>query len=359
MINILYEYPQLNCGGTEMVMYNLAKFFDPATCHVDMLVREKGNNEDMFRELGCNIHVVPFTDKKQYQHELTAFLQSHHYDVVHTHMHNDMGFVMSCAKAAGVPVRVAHSHNARVDVPRILWPLNIIRSWQTESNANLFFACSRIAAQWMFPRHRSSAHVIYNAIDLDAYHFDVEKRAAYRKELGVGDNTKVIVNVGRCTDQKNHHFILDRAKALKNEDMLFLIIGEGPLFDELQKRIEDESISNVHMLGKRFDVPDWLCAADVFIFPSIYEGLGIVAVEAQAAGLRVLATDTIPVEADMQMGSFERISLSDTARWEQLLKEDIYTSEKRNELSKQAFLSHYNIRVVAKEVEELYKSKMK
>lgn len=105
---------------------------------------------------------------------------------------------------------------------------------------------------------------------------------------------------------------MDRAKELKNEDMLFIIIGEGPLFEQLNRRIEDEHISNVRMMGKSFNVFQWLCAADVFFFPSVYEGLGIVAIEAQACGLRVLSTNTIPVEADMQIGCFEWIELADT-----------------------------------------------
>ena len=358
MINILFEYPQLNCGGTEMVMYNLIKFFDPEQFHVDLLVRKKGDNEQIFRDIGCSIFVVPFVNKKQYSRDLTSFLQVHRYGVVHTHMHNDMGLVMKCAESVGVPVRVAHSHNARVDVPRIMWPLNIIRSWQTENHANLFFACSHIAAEWLFPRYRKVAHVIYNGIDLDAFRFDPQIRKQKREELGVSDKTKVIINVGRCTNQKNHSFILDRAKELKNEDMLFIIIGEGPLFEQLNRRIEDEHISNVRMMGKSFNVFQWLCDADVFFFTSVYEGLGIVAIEAQACGLRVLSTNTIPVEADMQIGCFEWIELADIKRWNDLLKQVTYSEEKRLELSSKAFESHYNIRVVAKEVEQLYKSKL-
>lgn len=358
MINILFEYPQLNCGGTEVVMYNLAKFFDSSQYHVDILVRKQGNNEEIFRKIGCNIYLIPFTSREQYRIDLMAFFNSYHYDVVHTHMHNDMGLVMKCAESVGIPVRVAHSHNARVDVPRVMWPLNIIRSWQTETYANLFFACSRIAAEWLFPRYCKVAHVIYNAIDLDTFKFDPQIRKQKREELGVTDKTKVIINVGRCTNQKNHSFILDRAKELKNEDMLFIIIGEGPLFEQLNVHIDDEHITNVRMQGKCFDVSQWLCAADVFIFPSIYEGLGIVAIEAQACGLRVLSTDTIPVEADMQMGCFERVPLADIKRWNDLLKQDTYSEDKRLELSCKAFNSHYNIRVVAKEVEQLYKSKL-
>lgn len=246
-------------------MYNLAKFFDSSQYHVDILVRKQGNNEEIFRKIGCNIYLIPFTSKEQYKLDLMTFLILIIMMLCYSYAFC-MGLVMECASKAGVLVRVAHSHNARLDIPHLFWPVQIFRNWCVENYANLFFACSRIAAKWMFPRHRNSVSVIYNAIDLDDFKFVVAVRKQKRKELGVTDKTKVIINVGRCTDQKNHSFILDRAKELKNEDILFVIIGDGPLFKSLNKRIEDEYISNVHMRGKRFDVSQWLCAAEYLFF---------------------------------------------------------------------------------------------
>ena len=143
-------------------------------------------------------------------------------------------------------------------------------------------------------------------------------------------------------------------KTLINDNILFVIIGEGPLMEDLQKRIEEENITNVRMLGKQFDVPQWLCAADLFMFPSIYEGLGIVAIEAQANGLPVLSTDSIPVEADMQMGLFYRISLEDVEKWKTLLCGTGINAEMRKIKSAEAYNSKYNIRNVVKEVEQIY-----
>ena len=122
----------------------------------------------------------------------------------------------------------------------------------------------------------------------------------------------------------------------------------------MQNRIENENISNVRMLGKQFDVPQWLCAADLFMFPSIYEGLGIVAIEAQANGLPVLSTDSIPIEADMQMGLFYRISLEDVEKWKTLLCGTGINAEMRKIKYAEAYNSKYNIRNVVKEVEQIY-----
>ena len=359
MIKILFEYPQLNCGGTEMVMLNLVKFFDKNLCHVDLLVRKRGNNENAFIELGCKIYRLEYTKKRKYRQDLVSFLQSHRYDVVHTHMHSDMGLVMKSAKVVGVPVRVAHSHNARIDIPRVLWPLQIIRNWEVEKNANLFFACSRIAAEWMFPRHKKTSHIVYNAINLDLFSFEESVRKKQRNKLNIDDKTKVIINVGRCTIQKNQSFILDRAKDLQAENMLFLVIGNGPLFNYIQQRIQKENITNVQLLGERTDVSIWLCAADIFMFPSIYEGLGIVAIEAQASGLRVLCSDTIPPEADMNMGNMEFISLSEIKKWEDCLKGECYSKEKRRQFSQKALLSNYNIQIEAQNVLSYYKQLLK
>lgn len=135
MVHVLFEYPQLNCGGTEMVMYNLARFMNKNEFKIDLLVQRVGNNEEQFKELGCEIHLINFENKSHYVASLISFFSTHKYDVVHTHTHSLMSTVLKCAKIAGVPVRVAHSHVARIDVPRILWPLQIFRSWELESNA--------------------------------------------------------------------------------------------------------------------------------------------------------------------------------------------------------------------------------
>ena len=108
------------------------------------------------------------------------------------------------------------------------------------------------------------------------------------------------------------------------------------------------------MLGKQFDVAQWLCAADIFMFPSVYEGLGIVAIEAQANGLPVLATDTIPAEADMQMGTFWRIPLKNADKWREMLNGISIDYKTRKKKSIEAYKSKYNIKNVIKEVEKIY-----
>lgn len=354
MNKILHVYPQLMCGGTETVFYSLIKHSDLTRFQYDILIQRSGTQENIFQDLGCKIITIPYNNLEQYHNDLAVFFTKNHYQVVHCHMHNEIPIVLEEARKAGVPHCVSHSHNARIDISKLLWPLRYFKHHKYEKFATDLFGCSELALKWLFPCRWKEGVVIYNGIDLDAFQFDANVRKDYRVRLGVQDDIKVIINVGRCTDQKNHNFIIDRAKELANENIFFVIIGEGPLLESLQKRIKEEGITNVRMLGKQLDVPNWLCAADIFMFPSIYEGLGIVAIEAQANGLPVLSTDSIPVEADMQLGFFHRISLKNVNRWNELLVQTSIDEVMRKQKSREAYNSKYNIKNIAKEVEDIY-----
>lgn len=356
MYKVLHVYPQLNCGGTEMVFYNLIKFSDRQLFQYEILVQREGEQDQMFKNLGCTIITIPYLNRKQYKKELAVFFSENNYQAVHCHTHKEIPIVLSQAKRAGIRHCISHSHTARIDIPAWLWPLLYLKHRKFEQYATDLFGCSKLALKWLFPTRWKKGVVIHNGIDLDAFQFDNVVRESYRNILGVAPNTKVIINVGRCTEEKNHDFILDRAKDLVSEDCLFVIIGEGPLFSHLQHRVNEEKISNVKMLGKHMDVSCWLCAADLFIFPSIYEGLGIVAIEAQSSGLPVLSTNSIPVEADMGLGIMHRIPLNNINEWNKLLEHITTDSVARVNKSREAYKSKYNIRNVVKEVEQIYRS---
>lgn len=354
MVKILHVYPQMMCGGTETVFYSLIKASDKTKFQYDILVQRTGQQEHIFQEQGCRIITIPYANSKQYHRALANFFAKNKYQAVHCHMFPTMDIVLEEARKANVPHCIAHSHNARTDVPKILWSLRYFKHHRYEKFATDLLGCSEIALKWLFPCRWKEGVVIYNGIDLDAFQFDASVRKQYRAKLNVQDDTKVVINVGRCTDQKNHKFILDCAKELRTENILFVIIGEGPLTECLQTRIREENITNVRMLGKQFDVPQWLCAADLFMFPSIYEGLGIVAIEAQANGLPVLSTDSIPLETDMHMGLFHRIPLENIAKWKSLLCDTYISDDMRISKSAEAYKSKYNIKNVVKVVENIY-----
>lgn len=355
MMRVLHVYPQLNCGGTEMVFYNLIKFGNRADHSYEILIQCHGDNESIFTEINVPIHCIPFTSREAYYNDLVVFFKKENYDVVHAHTNKNVPIVLKAAKDAGIKCRVAHSHTARVDIPRILWPLCYFRHRPYEKYSTLLFGCSQLALKWLFPKKWRKGKIINNGIDLDSFGFDYTIRQKIRNENAISESTKVFINVGRCANSKNQQFILELAKERIDKDEIYVIIGDGPLFESLKSFKETNNLPNVLLLGKRNDVAQWLCAADFFLFPSIYEGLGIVAVEAEASGLIVLATDTIPVEADMGMGNFHRISLSDKSQWHKLMSQSAPTPEQRESLSKKANASSYNIHAVTKHVESLYR----
>lgn len=351
---VLHVYPQLNCGGTEMVIHNLIRFGDYENYSYELLVQRPGDNEDIFRKPGVPVHCIEYTSAGEYHRRLTEFFKKERFDIVHVHIHSELPTVLSAAADVGVKCRVAHSHTARVDIPGFLWPFFYFRHHPYEKYATQLFGCSRPALRWLFPGRWRRGHVIYNGIDLDSFRFDPEARKSIRKQYSIGTDTKVFINVGRCTESKNQKFILELAAERRDRDELFVIIGDGPLYRSLVEYKEAHSLDNLLLLGKRDDVASWLSVADVFLFPSVYEGLGIVAIEAEASGLQVLASDTIPAEADMRMGNFRRIVLKEKAKWHALMSELINTAEQRRTLSEKAKSSAYNIHNVVKTVESIY-----
>ena len=355
MTKVLHVYPEMRSAGTEMVIMNLYRNIDRERVQFDFLVMKEGESDDKFRSLGATIHYLPKT--KKYERDLVSFFKDHpEYRIVHTHTHKEMGTVLKAAKRAGVPCRIAHSHNSRADLPGVMRIYKMITGWDIESSATHFLACSREAAEWLFPRKNKKAFVWNNAIDLDAFRFDGAERVKYREMLGIPENAKVIAHVGRFADQKNHVFLVKLLNELceRDESVYALLVGDGPLFEEIKSRVRSDRIM---LLGQRSDVPELLCASDLFLFPSNYEGLGIVAVEAQASGLFCLASVGVPAAADVGIGLFERMSLDESKdTWIAKTEELLATAKPgaRADYSDRAFGTDYNIHKIAKMAEDFY-----
>lgn len=358
MTKVLHVYPQLECGGTEMVIYNLIKHGNPHEFSYDVLVQRTGSNDNKFRELGCNIHTIPLETSRQYYSALLEFFSKHRFEVVHAHMNAQLPTVLKAAADIGIKCRIAHSHSARTDIPQWLWPLFYFRHHPFERYATTLFGCSNRALKWLFPTQYRNGNIIFNGIELDRFTFNPLLRAELRSRENISINTKVYINVGRCTTQKNQKYILEIATNRQHLDELYLIVGDGPLFNNLSKEVEDRKLKNVRLLGQRTDVADLLSASDFFLLPSIYEGLGIVAIEAQAAGLRVIANDAVPTEANMELGNYESISIKRQDLWHKSLSQSAYTDEERNAISMKSFNSKYNIKEVGREVVNIYRANL-
>ena len=178
----------------------------------------------------------------------------------------------------------------------------------------------------------------------------------YRQLLSIPADAKVIAHVGRFAEQKNHTQMVDWLNEItkKDDSVYALLIGGGPLFEQIKAKSQSDRIL---FLGLRKDVPQILCASDVFLFPSLYEGLGIVAVEAQANGLQCIASMGVPAAADIGIGLFERHSLSEMPSvWEERIYAafSVHDLAERRLLSEKAFETEYNIKQVAMQAQKFY-----
>ncbi|MBI5249431.1 MAG: glycosyltransferase [Desulfomonile tiedjei] len=242
------------------------------------------------------------------------------YDVVHGHCQRFTGLNLLLASRAGVPTRIAHSHNDLRSLASSWRPArrfyHCLMDRLIDRYATVGLAASRMAAEDLFgddwqsdPRWR----ILFCGIDFTPFR-EEHDRSALGVELGLPDDSKVIVHVGRFTHQKNVPFILEVfSHALKKDPRLRLIfVGDGPLEDITKEQVVRQKLANeVTFLGSRPDVPRLLLGvADLFLFPSLYEGLGLAFVEAQAAGVPCLVSATIPEEADVVPTLVRRLSLS-------------------------------------------------
>lgn len=365
-VRVLHVYPSLLCGGVEKVIENIIRYSDSEKYSHDILTQTKGDNEEIFRSLGVTIHRVPVgNSKREYKKCLRSFFRSYNFEVVHCHSHREMSIVNKEASRAGIQVRIAHSHNAHQDITGIRRMLRVIRFWRHRIGATRLVGCSRDAIDWMFPYAGCRGIVIENAIDTSLYQFSEEWRRTMRKELGFADNEKLLINIGRASNQKNQKFLLEIArlaqKQSKGEAWKFLIVGDGPELPALRREIEESRLDNVELLGERRDVAKLLSASDIFIFPSIYEGVGLAALEAQASGLKVIASDNVPEEAELKKGMIVRLPTWSAQEWVDTISQNLESENTDDEndskllrKSSDSRESDYSLKRMIARLEELY-----
>ena len=233
-------------------------------------------------------------DVKHYIPYLRKLLKSHHFDVVHVHGNSaTMALDLFIAETCGVKTRIAHSHNTISKHPRVHAVMKPFLNMVTNQPA----ACGQDAGKFLFNKKFT---LVPNCIDVEKFRFNPEVRAEERKKLGIGDEF-LIGNVGRFTYQKNHQFLIKIFNAVlkKEPTAKLLLIGDGELLDDIKKQVSALGISkSVIFYGTSDHVNRLMQAMDCFLLPSKYEGLSVTALEAQAAGLPCIMTDTISKETE-------------------------------------------------------------
>lgn len=299
-IRILQIVTTMNRAGLETMLMNYYRNIDRNMVQFDFLVhrQEKSNYEDEILKLGGKIYRLPYLNpfSFHYRKELKNFFIQHpEYQIVHCHLDCMSSIPLYYAKKAGVKVLIAHSHNSNQD-KNLKYPLKLYYKRKISKVATHLFACGDKAGQWMF--NNSHFLILNNAIDTKKYLFNEEVAKELRVQLNLQDKF-VIGHVGRFNEQKNHEFIIDIFNELLkiNQNAHLLLVGEGILKEKMIAKVDELNISdNVTFYGLCDHVERILQVFDIFLFPSLYEGLPVTMVEAQASGLKCFISDKVPNE---------------------------------------------------------------
>lgn len=297
-IRILHIVTYMGRGGLETMLMNYYRAIDRAKVQFDFLTHRdfRADYDDEIEALGGKIYRLPNLNpfSRSYLGALDRFFREHpEYRIVHSHLDCMSAIPLKAAKKHGVPVRIGHAHNS--NQPRdAKYLLKLFYKRMIAGQATQLFACSEEAGRWMFGN--ADFRVLNNAIDAGKYAFDADIRSTVRRELGLPADALVVGHVGRFDPQKNHRFLVEIFEKMP-EDARLLLVGDGVLRPDVEQQAEALGIRDrILFTGVRTDVDRLLQAMDVFLMPSLFEGLPVSIVEAQAAGLPCLISDKVPIE---------------------------------------------------------------
>ncbi|WP_295084256.1 glycosyltransferase family 1 protein [Ruminococcus sp.] len=303
-IRVAHVIGKLNAAGVEAVVNNYYRNIDHSKFQFDYIIDSDGECKppQELIDLGARYFVVPPYQKlPQHIKALTKIFRDNKYQIVHSGMNTLAPISMFCAWRAGVPVRINHNHSTagKGETKRNI--LKYMLRPFAKCFATHFAACSKYAGEWLFGKRMmqdKTVTVFNNAIDVKKFSFNSVVRNEVRKEIGIEDKY-VIGHVGRFCFQKNHEFLIDIFKAVHETDSnaMLLLVGIGDLQKQIKEKVKNYGLEDsVIFLGVRKDVDRLYQAMDIFVLPSHYEGLPVVGVEAQAAGLPCLLSDQMTKE---------------------------------------------------------------
>lgn len=362
ILRVLHVVTYMGRGGLETMLMNYYRNIDRNRLQFDFLVHREfeADYDQEIISLGGRIYRLPKLNpfSLDYCKKIDEFFANHkEYKIVHSHLDCMAGIPLKYAKKHGVPIRIAHAHNSNQTkdkkyLLKLMYKKNICKY------ADILYACGYDAGKWMFGTDNFS--ILNNAIDSKRYSYNAENRKKIRKELKIPLDALVVGHVGRFSPQKNHEYLIQIFfETQKKKDNIFLLlVGDGELREEISKKVKIMGISNkVVFAGIRDDVEDVLQAMDIFLFPSIYEGLPVSIIEAQAAGLPCLISDKVPIDCKIT-DCVQQIALNaDIEKWVKALL--LNSKKQRIDRYKEVCASGYDIKKNAKELENAYMKMLK
>ena len=362
MLRILHVVTYMGRGGLETMLMNYYRNIDRNKIHFDFLVHRdfEADYDKEILNLGGRIYhvsrLVPWS--KRYKSELKQFFKKHpEYKVIHVHQDCLSSIVLKVAEECGVQVRIAHSHSSSAD-KNIKYPIKQHYKKQIPLYATELFACGSKAGDWMFGG--AKYHIVRNAVDVEKYRYSILNREKVRDEFGL-KNELVIGHVGRFNPPKNHPFLIDVFEKIVKQipSAKLLLVGNGSGITKIQEKVAQLGISeNVIFAGVRTDVNELMQAMDIFVFPSLYEGLPVTMIEAQTSGLPCFVSDHVPQECVITKGLVHTQKLTDSPEiWAKSILSQV--KENKENLRRQEYYNEirecgYDIVKAAKWLENYY-----
>lgn len=302
MIRILEIVNTMDRAGLETILMNYYQNIDRNKIQFDFLTHrsQKGDYDDEILSLGGKIYhaprLYPQNYPKYFKYMKKFFFEHPEYQIVHSHIDAMSYLPLKAAKKAKIPVRIAHSHSTSIDKD-FKYPLKVYFKHKLPTVANYYAACGEKAGEFLFPGKKFK--FVPNAIDPRKFLYNFKVRNEYRKKLGFNSENYVIGHVGRFSYPKNHKFLIRLFKKIHDEEpnARLVLIGTGEKEKEILNQVNELNLNKyVKFLGSKNDVYNWYQVFDVFVMPSLFEGIPVVGIEAQFAGLPIIFSDKVPKE---------------------------------------------------------------
>lgn len=350
-------------GGVEAVVMNYYRHIDKSKIQFDFICDEDSTNipyEEIEKLGGKVILIPPYQKLFRYHKELKRILKEGNYKIVHSHINTLSVFSLFAAKCAKVPVRIAHSHSTTNKKEKKKNLMKQVLKPFSKLFATDYMCCSELAGRWLFGDKLYDEKKIYllnNAIDLHKFEYNEKIREEVRKELNIDEKTFVMGHIGRFVTVKNHEFLLEVFHAIykENRNSILLLAGQGPLKEKIEQKVKEMNLNKaVQFLGQRSDTNRLYQAMDVFVLPSLYEGLPVVGVEAQAAGLLCVLSDDMTKETKV-LETTTFLSLNEGAKkWADTIGSVTKQFERKNMLNEME-QKGFDIQKEVKKLEEIYR----
>lgn len=351
-------------GGIQNCLLNFYKNIDKENFQFDFInmTGHKFYYEEDIKKIGGAIYDIPneLSNPIKCYNKLKEIIKDNKYDIVHINKNSLACMVaIKAVKDSGVKVKIIHSHSTKSNAGRVANIIHNINKRFIHKYCDYFFACSQEAGRWMYTDKiikSNKFYILNNAIDLNKFTFNKEKRNEIRQKLNIKENELIIGHVGRFVPIKNHKFIIDLFNNIsnKNSNTKLLLVGDGVLLEEMKSYVQTLGLmEKVIFLGNRRDTYDLYQAMDIFVLPSFHEGLPIVGVEAQASGLPCVFSTSVTKEAKILDESCF-VSLDETIDiWSDKILNMLKNTKRNTQLDK-ITKSGFDIKHETKRLENMY-----